>query len=191
MKLKLFLVTFLFVLFEFCDYNVYSQGRQLPLTINCRQAIITRSYVLQIQNNSSEKLNLCLQAKGKTSQFSIAAGKSENFGWVQGYHFDANNLFRIWGDGYDTIKYKMPNTELSPWRIRFPDDGGLAISLSQIFVQEQIDKHVKLPIQLNTNKIIGIYLNQVPQIIFIEGSDRRLVNFRTRVNDGRLEAVIF
>ena len=178
MRLKLVSVFLLIIFFKPFSTDVYSQKRPLPIAVSFRSSILQGSYVLQLQNTANENLNLWLQAKGKISQFTITAGKSVNFGWLQGYRFDANNRFSIWGDEYDTLKYNLPNTELSPWRISFPNDGGLALSFSQTFVQGEMEKYLKakLPINLNSSRIIDISLNQLPQIVFIEGTDRIYAN---------------
>lgn len=112
-----------------------SQARPLLIAVTCRKSFFEGSYVLQIRNSSNEKLNLWLQAKGNISSFLLSAGKMVEFGWAQGYRFDANNLFLIGGSGFDTIRQVMPNIELSPRRIGFSKDGGLAFSLSESFLQ--------------------------------------------------------
>ncbi len=160
----------------FANDSLQSQTRPLPIIITCRESLLKGSYVLQIQNSSNEKLNLWLQAKGKISPFILPADKMVEFGWAQGYHFDANNFFLIGGSGYDTIKQLMPNIELSPWRINFPNDGGLALSLSQSFLQDQLHRRIELPIKRNFSTVFEISINQVPQIKLIEGSDRIYAN---------------
>jgi hypothetical protein len=151
--------------------SLHSQTKSIPITVTCRESFLKGSYVLQIQSLSNDKLNLWLQAKGKTFQFLLPAGKMIEFGWAQGYKFDANNLFLIGGSGFDTIKQEMPNTELSPWRIGFAD-GGLALSLSQSFLQTRLPKYLELPVKENISHNFYVAINQVPQIILKEGSDR-------------------
>jgi hypothetical protein len=157
--------------------SLQSQNKPLPVNITCRKALITRSYVLQLLNTSNETLSLWLQAKGKTSPFILRGNKMLEFGWAQGYHFDANNLFLIGGDGYDTIKQVMPAIELSPWRIGLSKDGGgLNVSFSKSFLQDQLAKHLKLPIIQKASNALEISLDQMPQIVLEEGSDRIYAN---------------
>jgi hypothetical protein len=156
----------------FANDSLQSQQRPLPVGVTCREAILSRSYVLQIQNSSNQALDLWMQAKGKISSFLLPAGKMVKFGWAQGYHFDANNLFLIGASGYDTIKQVMPNTELSLWRIDFPNDGGLALSLSQSFLQNQLSKYLGLPIKENVSGVLEIALSQAPEIVLTEGSEK-------------------
>lgn len=155
--------------------SLQSQTKPIPITVTCRESTFKGSYVLQIQSMSNDKLNLWLQAKGKTSQFLLPAGKVMEFGWAQGYKFDANNLFLVGSSGFDTIKQVMPNVELSPWRIGFAD-GGLALSLSQSFMQTRLPKYLELPVKENLSNILEVALNQVPQIILKEGSERIYAN---------------
>jgi hypothetical protein len=138
--------------------------------------MLSRSYVLQIQNSSDGTLDLCLQAKGKASSFQLLAHKIVEFGWAQGYRFDANNVFLISATGYDTVKQVMPNTELAPWRIDFPDDGGVALSLSQYLLQGQLPKYLGLPVKQNVSNVLQISLNQSPKIILTEGSEKIYAN---------------
>ncbi len=157
-----------------CD-TLQSQTKPIPITVTCRESLLKGSYVLQIQNTFNEKLDLWLQSKDKISPFSLPAGKMIEFGWAQGYRFDANNLFLIGGSGYDTIIQVMPNIELSPWRIDFSDDG-LALSLSQSFLQTRLPKYLELPIKEKYKTFFEIEINQMPQIILKEGSDRIYTN---------------
>lgn len=153
-----------------------AQLKPLPIYVSCRQALLTRSYVLEIKNTSNQELNLWLQAKEKYLSFKLGPGKETNFGWMQGYHFDANNIFSLGAEGYDTVKERMPAVELSPWRISFPSGGGIALNLSQYFLQQQLDKHVKTPMQLSSSRILDLSLNQEPLIVLREGTERVFVN---------------
>ncbi len=166
------IILLLAIISLFVNDSLRSQTKPLPIIVTCRESTFKGSYVLQIQNSSNEKLNLWLHAKGKTSPFLLPSGKMVEFGWAQGYKFDANNLFLIGGSGYDTIKQVMPNVELSPWRIGFSKDGGLAISLSQSFLQKELPKYLKLPIKESASTAVEIELNQMPQIVLKEESDR-------------------
>ena len=173
---KVHFLLLLVVLTFFANDTLQSQGKTIPVKVSYRKAILTRSYVLQIQNISNETLNLWLQAKGKISTFNLPPGKRINFGWVQGYHFDANNLFLIGGNGYDTLRYVMPNVELSPWRVTFPKGGGLALSFSQSFLQDQLAKRLKLPMTINSSRFLRISIDQTPNIVLKEGTDRIYLN---------------
>ena len=156
----------------FPDALPQSQTNPLPIAVTCRKSLLQGSYVLQIQNSSKEQLSLWLQAKGKVTPFVLPGGKMKEFGWAQGYRFDANNLFLIGGAGYDTIRQVMPNVELSPWRIGFSKEGGIAVSLSQSFLQKRLPKYLQLPITEKASNVLQIALNEVPQIVLKEGSDR-------------------
>ena len=149
-----------------------SQTKPLPIAVTCRKSFLQGSYVLQIQNSSNERLHLWLQAKGSVTGFELHAGKIEEFGWAQGYRFDANNLFVIGGEGYDTLRQRMPNVELNPFKVDFSNDGGLLISLSQSYLQDRLPKLIKLPIIQKASNVFEISLNQIPQIILKEGSER-------------------
>ena len=170
------ILSLLTILSLFAQDSSQTQKRHLPVAVTYRKALLTRSYVLQIQNSSNEGLNLWLQAKGKISQFLLPVGKTREFGWAQGYHFDANNLFRIGGDGYDTIISVMPNIELAPWRFSFPRDGGLGLSFSQSYIQEKLVGALKLPLKIDSSSIVQMSVKPAPQIIFREGSDKIYAN---------------
>jgi len=167
---------------------LHSQTKPLPVSVTCRKSFLQGSYVLQIQNTSNEQLRLWLQAKGKISPFVLPAGKMEEFGWAQGFRFDANNVFAMGADGYDTLKQRMPNGELNPFKIDFAEDGSLAISLSQSYLQERVPKFIKLPIKQRASNIFEISLNQIPQIILEDGSERIFsdATLQASVMSGRL-----
>lgn len=160
----------------FTNDSLHSQTKPLPITVSCRESTFEGSYVLQVHNSSNEKLDLWLQAKGKISPFLLPAGKMVEFGWAQGYKFDANNLFFIGGNGYDTTKGLMPNIELSPIRITAPKDGGIGLSISQSLLQSQLPKNLQLPIKEKYSTVFEVEINQVPQIKLIEGSDKIYIN---------------
>ncbi len=162
---------------------LHSQAQPIPISVTCRKSFLQGSYVLVVQNTSNGRLHLWLQAKGKNTAFELDAGKMEEFGWAQGYRFEANNLFAIGGDGYQTLEQRMPNVELNPVKIDFSNDGGLAMSLSQSYLQERLPKHLKLPIT-KASSGFEISLNQMPQIILKNGSERIY-------SDATLQASVF
>lgn len=170
-----FILSLLSLLTLFANESLRSQNRPIPITIGIRRAIITRSYVLQIQNSSKDSLNLWLQAKDQIFPFLLPVGKMKEFGWRQGFHFDAKNLFRIGASGYDTLTSMMPDSELAPWRIDFPKEGGLGLSFSQSYLQDQA-KNLKLSFKKELSPAVEITLNQVPEIELKEGSDRIYAN---------------
>lgn len=169
-----------------------SQTKSLPISVTCRKSFLQGSYVLQIQNSSNEDLDLWLEAKGKTTSFVLPAGKMKEFGWAQGYKFDAKNLFLIGGTGYDPINKRMPEDELSPWRIGFSKEGGLALSLSQSFLQDRLPKYLQLPIMEKPTNYLEVSLNQIPMIILKEGSDRIYTDatFEGSLSSGRVRLSI-
>jgi hypothetical protein len=161
------------ILFTLLACNVLeAQLQPLPVTVACRKSFLGGSYVLQVKNLSSVELTIWLRAKGKTAAFDVAAGKVKTIGWAQGFRFDANNHFALWAAGYDTIQQVMPSTELSPLRISFTNDRGLAVSLSKSLLQEQLSKNLRLPIKERASNILEVSLNDAPQIDLREGSDR-------------------
>lgn len=146
------------------------QANSIPINISCRESLLQGSYVLIIQNISNNDLKLWLKGKNKTTDFLLRARKTQEFGWAQGFKFDANNQFSIGSDGFDTIHQSMPEKELSPWRIGF-GNGGISISLSREYLQTKLTKNIKLPIR-KANKILTIELQQPPTIILKENSER-------------------
>ncbi|HLX12553.1 MAG TPA: DUF1439 domain-containing protein [Bacteroidota bacterium] len=144
----------------------------LPLSITCRQSLVTRSYVLQIRNTSNDPEDLWLGAKGKITPFKLEGGKSIEFGWVQGYHFDANNKFQIWDQTNDTVSESMPDSELSPFRIGWSKDAGINVSFAKSFVNEQLTQHVKLPVQKALGKTLQVTIDRPPRVELREGSNR-------------------
>lgn len=150
--------------------SLQSQNNPLPVAITIREANITRSYVLQIKNSSYMALNLWMQAKGKKDSFLLPAGKLKEYGWAQGYHFDARNTFFIGADGYDTIKNVMPNVELSPMRLEHRKSEGFDLSFSQYYVQKKA-KDFNFPVRQSFSTV-RIEINQVPQMELKEGSNR-------------------
>jgi hypothetical protein len=158
------------VIILFANDSLQSQNKPLPVALTIRNAFNNRSYVLQIRNSSDRALNLWLQAKGIRSSFLLPAGKLVEYGWAQGYHFDANNTFFIGEDGYDTIKNVMPNIELSPWRLQHRKEGGFELSFSKYYIQKQAE-NFKLPIK-QTFSSIEIEINQLPQIELKDGSNK-------------------
>lgn len=146
-----------------------------PINVTCRESFMKGSYVLVIQNSSAENLALFLSAKGKQVDFNLPVNATKEFGWAQGFKFDANNHFFIWGMGFDTLHQKMPEKELSPWRIGFAD-GGLAISLSDQLLQSQLAKHISLPMKRKALKAIEIQVNQTPLIVLSQNSEKIFAN---------------
>lgn len=142
----------------------------LPIDISCRESFFHGSYVLVIQNVSNVDLNLWLRAKGKIADVLIRGGQTKEFGWAQGFKFDANNHFFIGSSGFDTIHKTMPAKELSPYRVGLAD-GGIALSFSKEFLQMQLAKSEKLPLK-KTNKFLTIELQRTPNIILKENSDK-------------------
>lgn len=167
---------------------VYPQAKSLPISVTCRKSFLQGSYVLQIQNTSNELLRLWLEAKGKITPFDLAAGKLEEFGWAQGYRFDANNLFLIGGEGYDTLKQRMPNVELNPVKVDFSRDGGLALSFSQSYLQQRLPEWIKLPFKTKASSDLEISLDEMPRITLVDGSERvhSDVNLHASLLSGRL-----
>lgn len=182
----------LFVIFTlFANDSLQSQNKPLPVAITIRHAFNNRSYVLQIKNSSNEALNLWLQAKGTRSLFLLTVGKLVEYGWTQGYHFDANNKFFIGGDGYETIKDSMPNVELSPIRIQHRKEGGFKLSFSQYYVQQKA-KDFKLPIK-KTLSSVELEINQVPQMELKDESNRMYAHciLEASVAGGKIPAPIY
>ena len=173
LKLLLIIVAF-FALFSTSFPQLQTQ--QLPVVVTCRKSFFGGSYVLQIQNTSVSQLKIWLEAKERIATFLIPADRMINVGWAQGFQFDANDIFFIGSDGYDTLREAMPSTELSAKRIGFSQDGSLTINLSQSFLQNQLSKYFKLPIIQNFPRIVDLEVNQMPQIILRDGSNRIYAN---------------
>ncbi|MGD1046650.1 MAG: hypothetical protein ABR936_15185 [Bacteroidota bacterium] len=153
-----------------------SQTKPLPIVVTCRKSLLGGSYVLQLQNTSIEQLNIWLDAREKIATFLIPAGKMKEVGWAQGFRFDANDLFFIGADGYDTIRQSMPNNELSSIRVGFSKDGGLTINLSQSFLQYLLPKIFELPIKITSSNVLEVSINDMPQIILEDMSDKIYAN---------------
>ncbi len=151
--------------------------KNAPINVSCRLSAFEGSYVLIVQNLSAENLDLWLRAKGKLTELHLTANSKKEIGWAQGFKFDANNHFYIWGNGYDTLHQTMPEKELSPWRIGFAD-GGLALSLSKYLLQSQLEKHLTLPMKKKALKAIDIEMNHAPIIVLKEGSERIYANVK-------------
>ncbi len=169
---------FLVVAFVVPFSNNFSQqqSKPLPVVISCRKSFLGGSYVLQIKNTSASSLKIWIDARGKIATYNIPAGRMKKIGWVQGFRFDANDIYFIGSDGFNTIKQVMPSKELSAIRLGFSNDGALTINLSQSFLQKQLNKYLKLPISQNYPKIIDIELNQRPKIILKNISDKIYVD---------------
>jgi hypothetical protein len=166
------LATFSFLASEFLQ----SQNKSLPLVVTYRKSFLGGSYVLKLQDTSSEQLNIWLDAREKIATFLIPAGKMIEIGWAQGFRFDDNDNFFIGGDGYDTIRQTMPNTGLSPCRIRFLKDGSLTINLSQSYLQGLLPKFLELPVKGNYSNILEVAITELPKIILKDRSDRIYAN---------------
>jgi hypothetical protein len=189
-KVRLLFIVVAFLAFLATSFSQL-QTNPLPVEVSCRKSLIGGSYVLQIGNTSSSQLNIWLDAREKFATFLIPAGKSKEIGWVQGYRFDANDVFFIGSDGYDTLRKAMPCAELSTFRIGFSNDGALTINLSQSFLQNQLSKYLRLPIKQNS-KILDVEVNEIPQIILRDRSDRIYanVNLQTTSFSGKVHIPI-
>lgn len=153
-----------------------SQTKPIPVIVTCRKSLLGGSYVLQLRNTSNEQLNLWLDAREQKSTVLIPDGKMKEIGWAQGYRFDATDLLFIGGDGYDTLRQAMPNTELSACRIDFSKDGSLTLNLSQSFLQDLLPKFLKLPIKETYSNALEVAINELPQIDLRDRSDRIYAN---------------
>jgi hypothetical protein len=162
---------YLLLFFMACG-TLLAQLKPLPISISVRKSLWGKSYVLQVANASTSELTIVLLAKEKSALFDISAGKTKDIGWAQGFSFDANNHFAITAAGYDTVKQTMPREELSPWKLTFTDDRGLALSLSKNFLQAELSKNLGLPIKQKVSNIFEISLNDPPVLNFKEGSNR-------------------
>lgn len=136
---------------------------------------------MQLQNISTEQLNIWLDAREKIATYLIPAGKMKEIGWVQGFRFDDNDNFFIGGSGYDTIRQTMPNTGLSACRISFLKDGSLTINLSQSYIQGLLPKFLELPIKRTYSNNLEVAITDLPQIILKDRSDRIYANILIHV----------
>ena len=152
------------------------QTQQLPVVVTCRKSFFGGSYVLQIQNTSASQLKIWLEAREKIAAFLIPVGRMIEIGWVQGFRFDEGEAFFIGADGYVTLRETMPSTGLSAIRIGFLQDGSLTLNLSQSFIQNQLSKYFKLPMIQNYPRIVELEINEMPQIILRDGSNRIYAN---------------
>jgi hypothetical protein len=148
------------------------QDKLIPVSVTCRKSLLQGSYVLQIKNTSNTPLQLWLQAKGRTTNFLLPAGKTEEFGWAQGYRFDARNLFLMGGEGYDSLRQRMPDVELNPVKVDLSREGGLSVSLAQSYLQDHLPKYVRLPIRAIPSGSLEFSLEEFPEIILNDGSER-------------------
>ncbi|OGU65972.1 MAG: hypothetical protein A2499_16130 [Stygiobacter sp. RIFOXYC12_FULL_38_8] len=170
-KSKLIFTVFtVLVLFSTCIAQ--SQTKPLPVQVTCRKSLLGGSYVLQIRNTSPLPIEIWLEAREKYATFIIQAEKMKEIGWVQGFRFDANDVFFIGSNGYDIIRQTMPSNELSEVRVDFLNNGALTVNLSQTFLQKKIAKSLKLPINKKYQGIIEIEMSKVPEIILKDRSDR-------------------
>lgn len=172
--MKLLFILIVFIAFSQTNFPQV-QTKPLPVEVTCRKSLMGGSYVLQIGNTSSSQLEIWLDAREKYSTFLIPAGKFKEIGWAQGFRFDANDVFFIGADGYDTLRKAMPSAELSSFRLGFSKEGALTINLSQSFLQDQLSKCLKLPIKQNS-KILNVEISEIPQIILRDRSDRIYAN---------------
>ncbi|MGD0590743.1 MAG: hypothetical protein ABSA44_08095 [Bacteroidota bacterium] len=176
-QLKVRWLFFVFAAFSFfASEFLHSQTQPLPLIITCRKSFLGGSYVLQLQNTSTEQLNIWLDAREKNATFLIPAGKTKEIGWAQGFRFDDNDNYFIGGDGYDTLRQTMPNTGLSACRISFLKDGSLTINLSQSYLQGLLPKFLELPVKGTYSNILEVAITDLPQIILKDRSDRIYAN---------------
>ncbi len=174
-KVRLLIIVVAFFAFFSISFSQL-QTQPLPVVVTCRKSLFGGSYVLQIENTSASQLKIWLEARERIAAFLIPAGRMIDVGWVQGFRFDANDVFFIGADGYDTLRQAMPSTELSAIRIGFSNDGSLTLNLSQSFLQNQLSKYFKLPIIQNYPRILELEINEMPQIILRDGSDRIYAN---------------
>jgi hypothetical protein len=180
------------IITSFSNGFAQSETKPLPVQVTVRKSLLGGSYVLQIKNTSSLPLEIWLEAREKYATFNIPADKMKEIGWAQGFRFDANDVFVIGSNGYDIIRQTMPSNELSEFRVDYSNNEGLTVNLSQSYLQKQISKSLKLPINKNYHKIIEIELNEIPQIILKDGSDKIHANVRlqTKTFSGKVKIPI-
>lgn len=170
-KTRLLFIVVAFLVFFSTGYPQL-ETKQLPVVVTYRKSLFGGSYVLQIRDTSASPLKIWLDARGKIATFRIPAGRMKEIGWVQGFRFDANDIFFIGADGYDTLKQAMPGSELSAVRIGFSKNRAFTINLSQSYLQKQLAKYLELPLKQKYPKIGKIEINEMPQIILRDRSNR-------------------
>ncbi len=179
-KKIIFIFSVVVIITSISNSSAQPQTKALPVQVAYRKSLLGGSYVLQIKNASSEPLEIWIESREKCATFNITADKIKEIGWAQGFRFDENDVFVIGSNGYDIIRKTMPSNELSDIRLDFSNNGGFTLNLSQSFLQKQIAKSLKLPINKKYQNIIEIELNEVPQLILKEGSDKIHANVRLK-----------
>lgn len=169
--------------------QLIAQSKQIPLNISIRKSFFGGSYVLQVKNDTSVTLALWVEAKEKRYEFVVEPGRTKDIGWAQGLRFDANDLFCISGNGFDTLCQTMPWDELSPLRISFSLNRGLVLNLSQSYVQRLVPQRVSLPIRRKYGSIMEVSVTEYPQIVLQDGSNKIFskIVFHTRWFSSNIE----
>lgn len=175
-KKRILAFFFLAIVLSIKYADVIAQPKSLPLDVTCRKSLLRGSYVLQLHNTSSNNLAIWLEARGSKATLLIPPGKTKEIGWIQGFKFDANDVFFVGADGYDTIKQAMPNSELSHFRIGFAKNGGLSIRLSQSYLQSLLPKYLELPVNQAVSNAFEVRVVEIPKIVLKDRSDRLFAN---------------
>ena len=154
--------------------NIHSQSltKQVPIETSFRKSFLGGSYVLQVVNTSESALVIWLDARGKADYFTLYPGTMKSIGWAQGYRFDANEIFFIGAEGYEIFRGSTPSAEINEIRYGFTDNGALTINLSQTYLQRQLPNYISLPIKVKHPKIAELKVNEMPQIVFVDRSDK-------------------
>lgn len=152
--------------------DLSSQIKPLPIKTNVRKSFFGGSYVLQVHNTSDNEITLWLGAKEKTESYMLQTGESKDIGWAQGFRFEANDAYFLWADRCDTIRQMMPSDELSQWRLQFTERGGFVLNLSQSYVQNRLQEEVKIPFEQSYSNNLCVAIENYPQVIFRDGSNR-------------------
>jgi hypothetical protein len=78
----------------------------VPVRCSRRESFFGNGYVVKVENQSDKTLSLWIESGDKKTDFTLAPRGSEEFGWLEGFHFGDNSSYSVGGEGYSTLKFE-------------------------------------------------------------------------------------
>jgi ribosomal protein L10 len=87
---------------------------EMPVSVSFRNALVGKSLVAQIHNNSNATMKIVVEVSSPTTgetkkaEFVIGGKEMKEFGWAEGWQFVSGESIRIHNADYADLKVKVP-----------------------------------------------------------------------------------
>jgi len=82
----------------------------VPVECYRRASIFGQGYVIIVKSKTSSTLSLWIKTEEKTANFTLEPHKSQNFGWLEGFHFGDNTSYSVGAEGYSPLDLSVEKT---------------------------------------------------------------------------------